>query len=62
MIKTNSKIFKIIAATNNYIKTLIFRKDHLLIWIKTIKYCKMKFATKSIAYAKFMTNFLEDGS
>lgn len=60
IIKANKKLFKIITITYNYIKIFTFEKDCFLIQIKTIKYCKIKIATRLTNYAKLAIKFLEN--
>ncbi len=62
MIKANERLFKTTAAANKYVETFTFGEDRLSVQIETIENCKMKITTRSTAYAKLATKFLEDGS
>ncbi len=62
MIKANGRLFKTRATANKYVKTFIFGEDRLSVQIETIENCKMKIATRSTAYSKLATKFLEDVS
>ncbi len=62
MIKANGRLFKTTVAANKYVETFTFGEDHLSVQIETIKNCRKKIATRSTAYAKLATKFLEDGS
>ncbi len=62
MIKANGRLFKTTAAANKYVETFTFGEDRFSVQIETIENYKMKIATRSTAYAKLATKFLEDGS
>ncbi len=62
MINANGRLFNITAAANKYVETFTFGEDRLSVQIETIENCKMKITTRSTAYTKLATKFLEDGS
>lgn len=61
IIKANGRLLKIITVANKYIEIFIFGEDCLLVQIKTIKNGNIKITVRSIAYAKLVTKFLENG-
>lgn len=62
MIKANKYFFKPVIAISKHMKTFDFGEDCLMIQIQTIKNCKTKIFTKTIAYAKLTMDFFENGS